>query len=175
MTAYGTTFRNEFPQKEMHQLSNKLELGIAIFKQPVKQEIKHHHHASKVLWATGVLFLIVCLVCTRWYLTITKLDLYKASDTKYRYLKLEADKGLGKWLRTLDTLERKDPKMRDKVIATEEENQRKLETLQRAIEMEKEARELKQQVTKADTSKQKKAVVKPFKKRNQATRLQARK
>jgi predicted RNase H-like nuclease (RuvC/YqgF family) len=51
-----------FPQKEMQQLSDKLERGIEIFRQPVKQEIKHHHHASKGLWATGILFLMVCIV-----------------------------------------------------------------------------------------------------------------
>lgn len=90
-----------------------------------------------------------------WYQTINKLDLYKASDTKYRYLKLNANESLSKQLRIIDTWERQDPEMRDRVIATEEENQRKLEMLQRAMEMEKEAKELKQKVNKADTTKEK--------------------
>jgi hypothetical protein len=144
-----------FPQKEMHQLSNKLEAGIEIFTQPIQQNLNHHHHAPKVLWATGILFLVVCIVSIGWYQTINKLDLYKANDTKYRYLKLNAYEGLSKQLRIIDKREREDPTLRDRVIATEEENQAKLETLQRAIEMEKEAKELKQQVNKADTAKQK--------------------
>ncbi len=45
-----------FPQKEMQQLSDKLERGIEIFRQPVNQEIVHHHHTPKILWATGILF-----------------------------------------------------------------------------------------------------------------------
>ncbi len=51
-----------FLQKEMQQLSNKLETGIEIFRQPVKQKIVHHHHAPKILWATCILFLVVCLI-----------------------------------------------------------------------------------------------------------------
>ncbi len=155
-------------------MSDKLETGIQIFRQPVKQEITHHHHAPKVLWATGILFLIVCLVSTGWYQTINKLDLYKASDTKYRYLKLGAEKGLSEWLRIIDKREREDATLRDKVIAKEEENQAKLETLQKATEMEKEARELKQQVKKADTAKQKKKPAISSKKRKTATKMQVR-
>ncbi len=110
--------------------------------------------------------LIVCLVSTGWYQTINKLDLYKASDTKYRYLKLNANESLSKQLRSIDGWERQDPEMLDRVIATEEENQRKLEMLQRAIEMEKEANELKQKVNKADTTKEKNKPVKPLKHKN---------
>ncbi len=83
------------------------------------------------------------------------MDLYKASDTKYRYLKLNANNNFIKQLRIIDRREREDPTLRDRVIAAEEESQEKVETLQRAIEMEKEAKELKQQVNKADTAKQK--------------------
>ncbi len=143
-----------FPQKEMQQLSDKLEAGIEIFRQPIKQDVTHHHHASKVLWATGILFLVVCLISISWYQTINKLDLYKANDTKYRYLKLNAYEDLSKQLRIVDRRESEDPTLRDRVIATEEENQKKFETFQRALEMEKEAKELKQQVNKADTAKQ---------------------
>ncbi|MEJ7829867.1 MAG: hypothetical protein WKF91_16780 [Segetibacter sp.] len=164
----------QFPEKEIQQLSDKLETGIQIFRQPVKQKIVHHHHAPKVLWATGILFLIVCLVSIGWYQTVNKLDLYKANDTKYRYLKLQAEKGLSEWLRIIDKREREDATLRDKVIAKEEENQAKLETLQRATEMEKEVKELKQQVKKADTAKQKKKPAISSKKRKTATKMQVR-
>ena len=156
-----------FPQKEMQQLSEKLERGIEIFRQPVKQEITHHHHTPKVLWATGILFLIVCFITIAWYQTINKLDLYKANDTKYRYLKINAHESLSKQLRIIDRREREDPTLRDRVIATEEENQEKLETLQRATAMEKAAQQLKQQVNKTDTTKEEKKLVRPVKKQKQ--------
>jgi len=173
-TLRGDIKNLQFPEKEIQQLSDKLETGLQIFRQPVKQEITHHHHAPKVLWATGILFLIVCLVSTGWYQTINKLDLYKASDTKYRYLRLGAEKGLSEWLRIIDKREREDATLRDKIIAKEEENQAKLETLQKATEMEKEARELRQQVKNADTAKQKKKPAISSKKRKTATKMQVR-
>lgn len=41
-----------FPEKEMRQLSLNMETSAAVFKQPVKQEIIHQHHASKLIWTT---------------------------------------------------------------------------------------------------------------------------
>ncbi len=72
--------------------------------------------------------------------------MYKANDTKYRYLKLEADPGLNKWLSIIDSLYIVNPKMREAVIAKEEQNQRNFEMMQQALQMEKEAKELKQKV-----------------------------
>ena len=50
------------PQKEIQQLSDKLEGATQMFRQPLKQTIVHHHHASRLIWATGILFLMVCLL-----------------------------------------------------------------------------------------------------------------
>ncbi len=82
-----------FPEKEMCELSANLVTGVALLKQPVKQEI-----IIKTIWITAGLFLIVCLIASALYLTADKLNMYKANDTKYRYLKLEAKSGLNRWL-----------------------------------------------------------------------------
>jgi hypothetical protein len=83
-----------------------------------------------------------------WYGAEDNLSLYKANDTKYRYLKLNGGQSLYKALVSLDSLYMKDEKMRDWVIAREERNEKAFQLTQRAIQMEKEAKELKQQVDK---------------------------
>lgn len=135
-----------FPEKEMRELSATMVTGVALMRQPVKQEIIHHHHVTKAIWIAAALFLIVCLLSTALYVTADKLKLYKANDTKYRYLKLEANPGLNKWLGLIDSLYIVNPKMKDAVIAKEEQNQRNFEIMQQALQMEKEAKELKQKV-----------------------------
>ncbi|MEJ7677944.1 MAG: hypothetical protein WKG06_08790 [Segetibacter sp.] len=59
---------------------------------------------TKTIWIAAALFLLVCLVSTGWYNTYNNLEMYKASDTKYRYVKLEAPAGLKKWLGEVDKL-----------------------------------------------------------------------
>ncbi|GEO12295.1 hypothetical protein [Segetibacter aerophilus] len=145
-----------FPVAEIRELSLNLVTTIDLLKRPVKKEIIHHHHASKILWVTAALFLIICLLSTGWYLTNGSLEVYKANDTKYRYLKLHAGKGLCKALYFVDSLYIKDVNMSQNVIAKEEENQRKLDILLRAYEMEKAAKELKQQVNQRSLTKQNK-------------------
>jgi hypothetical protein len=135
----------DFPQKEIQQLTASLVITSSLLKQPVKQEVIHHHHVPKVIWIAAGLFLVLCFVLTGWYKTAGKLEMYKANDTRYRYLKLESDTALNKWLRFTDSLYLASTKMREVVIAREEENQRQLEMLQRALQLEDEAKKLKQQ------------------------------
>jgi len=137
-----------FPEREMEELSERLAKSVAILKQPVEQKIIQQHHVSKGIWVAIAIFLLLCLVATGWYSTYNKLDFYIANDTKYRYLKLEANTGLGKWLNVLDSLYKVDKKMRDDVIMKEEQNQRNFEMMQKALQMEKEAKELKKKVNK---------------------------
>lgn len=135
-----------FPEKEMRQLAASLETTMQILKQPVKKEIMHHHHAAKTIWIAAALFLIVCLVLTGWYNTFKKLEMYKANDTKYRYVKLYGSPSLNRWLGQVDSGYIVDGNMRNAVIAREQENQRKFEMWQKSLELEKEAKELKQKV-----------------------------
>jgi len=135
-----------FLEKDMRQLASSLETIMLILKQPVKKEITHHHHATKTIWIAASLFLVVCLLSTGWYNTYNTLEMYKASDTKYRYVKLDAPPSLKKWLGEIDKLYLVDRNMRNTVIAREEENQRNFEMWQKSTELEKEAKELKKKV-----------------------------
>jgi hypothetical protein len=137
-----------FPENKIGELFERLAKSIGLFEKPVTQKITHHHHISKIIWATATLFLVLCLVSAGWYSTYNKLDYYKANDTKYRYLKLEANRSLGKWLNMLDSLYIVNTKMRDEVIQKEERKQRDFEIMQQALQMEKEAKELMKKVKK---------------------------
>jgi hypothetical protein len=137
--------RNPFPEREMDILCGYLASAIALLKQPVTQKVIHEHHASTILWATIVLFIVECVTVVGWYRVDDSLSLYKANDTKYRYLKLNAGPGLYKTLASLDSLYIKDEKMREHVLATEERNEKAFQLMQQATQMEKEARQLKQQ------------------------------
>jgi len=136
-----------FPEKEMRQLSANLETTMLILKQPVKKEITHHHHATKTIWIAAALFLIVCLVSTGWYNTYKNLEMYKANDTKYRYVKLYGWPSLNRWLGQIDSAYIVNGNMRKAVIAREELNQRNFEMMQKSAELEKEAKELKHKVS----------------------------
>ena len=74
------------------------------------------------------------------------MELYIANDPKYRYMKLEADGGLLKWMTVIDSLYLVDKKMRESVINKEEQNQMDFEMMQKAKQMEDEARELRGKV-----------------------------
>lgn len=150
-TTKADIHRLSFPENELRNFAASLVTHTALLKQPVKKEIIHHHHFSKIIWIAVGLFLVVCLVSTGWYITSDKLDLYKANDTKYRYLKLENNKSLLTILQKTDSLYQADNQLRQRVIAKEEENQRNLEMLQRALRMEAEAKELKQKVSKTES------------------------
>lgn len=79
-------------------------------------------------------------------MTAGKLNLYKANDTKYRYLKLQDNRTLNTWLSLTDSLDLMDANMRNTVIAKEDENRRNYEIMQNALKMENEAKELKQKI-----------------------------
>ncbi len=137
-----------FPEKEVRQLSFDLNRATSILQQPVKNEVVHQHHIPKLLWITAGLFLILCLVCSGWYTTHDKLQNYIANDTKYRYLKLDEDKVLHKILLMTDSIYDLDPKMRDDVIRTENENVARAELQKQAGEKQKEADALRQKAVK---------------------------
>ena len=137
-----------YPLKYMQQLSRLLEGNLQLLKRPIQQEVVHHHHATKIIWATAALFLTVCLLASGWYMTANKFELYKSNDTKYRYLKLQRSISLRQWWRSADSLFIANKNMRGDVLAREEQKQRDIETLQRAMEMEEEAGRLKRQLKK---------------------------
>jgi hypothetical protein len=137
-----------FPEKEMWELSARLDTSIELLKHPVEQKTIHHHYVPKVTWLAAGFFLLLCLLSMGWYNTYNKLDLYEANDTKYRYLKLEAGPGLLKRMTFIDSLCRANSEMREFVIAKEEQNQRDFEVMRKAEHMENGVKKLKKKVSK---------------------------
>jgi hypothetical protein len=137
-----------FPKKDMLELSGSLATCIELFKRPVEQKIIQRHHVPNIIWITAALFVLLSLATTGWFTTYNNLELYKGSDTKYRYLKLKSDKGLNMLLNFIDSVYVANPNMREFVIAKEEQKQRDFEINQRVLQMENEVRELKRKVHK---------------------------
>ena len=125
------------------QFSNWLELATDLLKQPPVNTVVHHHHIPKLIRISVGLFMALCLVCSRWYVTSTKLDGFVASDTKYRHLRLDtAHKSLQLYLDQLDSLYKAHPDFREKVLETEEEYRLNFERLQKAERLKTEAQSL---------------------------------
>jgi|SRR6186713_3025804 len=126
-TAVGS---QQFLSKQVQELSQRLATGIMLLRQPVENKIQHHHHVPKLIWITGGIFLILCLVCSGWYITATAVRQFKANDTKYRSLKLRADPVLLRDLWRLDSVYLADPdRMRGDVEEQERLRQQRLELL----------------------------------------------
>ncbi len=128
----------------MKEQFDSLTTNFNLLKQRVRQEVVHHHNATKSMWIAAVLFLMVCLLSTAWYLTNSRLKVYKANDTKYRYLKLHASKGLSKVLYFIDSIYIKDVNMGDMVIEKEEQKVRSFLSMQQVLQIGKEGTHLKQ-------------------------------
>ncbi len=130
------------PGKISH-FSNRLDLAMDLLKQPATNKVIHHHHIPKLIWISLGLFIVLCLVCSGWYVTSTKLDGFVASDTKYRQLRLDTThKSLQLYLDQLDNLYKTQPDLRKKVLETEEEYRLNLERLQKAERLKTEAKNL---------------------------------
>jgi len=132
------------PGHEMQQLLEKMENTRLILQNPIPQKNIHHHHVPKITWIAAGLLLTVALASAGWYMTGQKLDAYIASDTKYRYLKLDTGNiYLQKLLYRADSLLGKNVSMREAVINMEEEYHHNFELLQKASHMNIEAENLK--------------------------------
>ena len=127
--------------KQNQRLGGILQDTMAALARPQVQN--HHHHFPKIAWATGGLFLVLCFVVTGWYLTASRLEHFRANDTKYRYLQLYENSQLNDLLHYADSLQQARPDFfRDSVLAAENEKQRRLEMLDEAIRKEAEAQQL---------------------------------
>jgi hypothetical protein len=125
-----------------------LKEAVALFKQPVTGKVLHHHHVPKIALIAAALFLIVCFLSTGWYMTADKLNLYKANDTKYRYLRSYGTHTVQQLLNFADSLYIVTPKLREAVLQREQVIQDSIETILRANEMEQQAIELRKRVKK---------------------------
>jgi len=133
-----TSFRDLLAvSKSQNTLMSKIEVFIFslktatdILQHPAESRVQHHHHIPKITWVTAVLFLVLCLVCTGWYMTANNSAQYQANDIKYRRLKLVVDSASHQYLVRLDSIYLADPdKMRNNVIEQERLKQKRLELI----------------------------------------------
>jgi hypothetical protein len=96
--------KRQLPAEKIQELSSRLNTGLAIFSQPMKSEVIHHHHVSIGMWAAIGMFLILCLISSGWYMTAQKGQDSRANDFKYRHLKLAVDSAASAYLYCLDSL-----------------------------------------------------------------------
>ena len=149
LTQLETVVQNKnFPIKEMEDLTFRLKEAVALFNQPVTNNVLHHHYVPKIVLIAAGLFLTVCFLSTGWYMTADKLNLYKANDTKYRYLRSYGTKAVQQLLNFTDSLFIVTPKLREAVLQREQKIQDSIETMLRANDMEQQAIELRKRVKK---------------------------
>ena len=128
---------------KINNFSNRLDLATDLLRQPAINKVIHHHHIPKLIWISVGLFITLCLVCSGWYVTSTKLDGFVASDTKYRQLLLDtAHRSLQLYLNQLDSLYEMQPDLRKRVLETEEKYRLNFERLQKAEQLKTEAKNL---------------------------------
>jgi len=135
--------RNSLPVGEVSDLKREIaELKITL-QVPPSATVIHHHHVHKIIISTIGLVLLSLLLGYRLMSTSDKLDDYIASDTKYRYMKLDmSGKEPSKYLNYLDSLCRAKPGMRDSVLEVERLKHEKMERLQEAEVLRERARAL---------------------------------
>lgn len=132
------------PVNELREQLAQMQKNRLLSESPIPQKIVHHHYVPKIIWLAAGLFVAVALVAAGWYMTAGKLDGYIASDTKYRYLKLDTGNiYLQKLLYRVDSLSRNNVSMRDAVVNKEQEYRKNFELLQKASQMNTEAENLK--------------------------------
>jgi hypothetical protein len=135
--------RNNLTVGEVSELRREIaELKITL-RAPPSTTVIHHHHVHKIIIATIGLVLISLLLGYRLLSISDKLEDFMASDTKYRYMKLDmSGKEPGKYLNYLDSLCRANPGMRDSVLKFERVRHEKMERLQEAEELRERAKAL---------------------------------
>jgi hypothetical protein len=134
---------SRFPAEKMNDFSIRLDMAIGILTNPVKNEVRHHHHVPKLIWITAGLFLVLTLVCAGWLDTSGKLANYIASDTKYRFLRLDTEQtGLQSWLDKIDSLYDIRSDLRITVLETEAKFQQNMEKLLKASRLKNDAKAL---------------------------------
>lgn len=123
------------------QFSKRLELTTDLLKQTPVNKVVHHHHIPKQIWISVGLCIALCLVCSGWWVTSTKLNGFISSDTKYRHLRLNtAHKSLQLYLDQLDSAYKTHSDFREKVLETEEEYRLNFERLRKAERLKTDAK-----------------------------------
>ncbi len=130
-------------EKKMSVLSMQIDVLLDKLNSAPVQKVEHHHHIPKIIWATAILMITLCFVCTGWFYTGEKLSSFIANDTKYRAIKLDTgQKSLQQYLYHIDSAYIKNPDMREIVIQKEKEYQTNFYRLQKALLLKEEAKKL---------------------------------
>ena len=120
------------PNEKSEKLAENLSVAVPLIRQLIENKIKHHHYIPKLMWITAGLFVILCLTSLGWTMTSGKLGEYRASDTKYRKLKLLPDSVVIIYLNKLDNLYASNPdSLRANVEQQERLKQERLELIDR--------------------------------------------
>ncbi|RAJ78958.1 hypothetical protein CLV59_10618 [Chitinophaga dinghuensis] len=135
----------KFPVVAVDRLIKNIEQNNSLLKNPPAKEVRHYHHITAPIVVAGVLFLLLVL-CTAWlYSSRSTLNEYQAADFKYRFMKMQADKGLRAFIVSTDSLYNSNmPAFQDIVIKWEAERQRVAALLLEAQEKEQEANQLRE-------------------------------
>ena len=130
-------------EKKISALSIQIDALINKLDSAPVQKVAHHHHVPKIIWATAILMVTLCIVCAGWFNTGKKLNSFIANDTKYRAIKLDtAHKSLHQYLDYIDSVYIKNPDMRRAVIRKEKEYQTNFYRIQKALLLKEEAKKL---------------------------------
>lgn len=130
-------------EKKIAKLGIQIDILLDKLNSAPVQKVEHHHHVPKIIWATAILMVTLCIVCAGWFYTGKKLDSFIANDTKYRAIKLDtAQKSLHQYLDHIDSAYIKNPDMRRAVIRKEKEYQTNFYRIQKALLLKEEARKL---------------------------------
>lgn len=133
-----------FPTEQMRQLTQTLAEFREQLNELLKTKESHFRLVLKFLVTGIVLLAAIFYTGWQWYLTHQELSTYKASDTKYRFLKLNGSKPLRELLLITDSLYRANPGMRDSVLLREEVIREQWELQQQIQEKESQLKDLKE-------------------------------
>ncbi|MGN7721759.1 hypothetical protein [Chitinophaga sp. 22620] len=136
-----STARSAKFQVDVHLLSREM-TGL---KHQLSLPVPHHHrhHVPKLVWMSAGLFLVLAMVIMGWFSCWQRLADYRSSDTKLRYLWLQHDRTVLRWVHVADSLELAGPdRLRDTVKKEEAARERRWQLLKQARQKEAEAMEL---------------------------------
>lgn len=139
----GIPGRISIPEQKLETLEFELMRNTDQLRQPLKQEVLHHHHLSKPVWACLAMGSIVMVMTAFLTLAWAQARQHRDADIKYRYTKLFAGPGALEYLNYVDSLYLSNPdQMRKKVTQEEDRRQEEFEKQQRLKEKKEEVKEL---------------------------------
>lgn len=110
---------------------------------------QHHHYVPRLMLISAGLFLVLAVVLMGWFSSWQRLSDYRSSDTKLRYLRLQQDTIVLRWVYFADSLELAGPdRLRDDVKREEVARERRRRLLEQAGQKEAEATELRNRAKK---------------------------